>query len=43
MKQERLELGVIDKVVNAMEEILGDLLLEFDDDPDLFEIDFDFA
>ena len=43
MKQGKSESKAIVEVFNVMGEIIRELLPEFDDTPDLFGIDFDFA
>lgn len=43
MKQRKTESRAIVEIFNVMGEIIGELLPEFDDTPDLFGIDFDFA
>jgi hypothetical protein len=43
MKQRTTESRAIVEIFNVMGEIVGELLPEFDDAPDLFGIDFDFA
>lgn len=43
MEQRKEESRAIVEIFNVMNEIVGELLPEFDDTPDLFGIDFDFA
>lgn len=43
MEQRKKELKPLVEIFNVMGEIIGELLPEFDDTPDLFGIDFDFA
>ena len=43
MKQIKTGSRTIVEIFSVMGEIIGELLPEFDDTPDLFGIDFDFA